>query len=394
MNFILFDDNRRNNLRPLTFMRPIADIRIGILTIRQKWEHYLGTSTSTLTEKYLIPKFPILKKPDNILINGAVCPTKELLSAIMALKPNQALVRKENVVAMRLTEEALQTGSESYSKSVEEVETELDFIELINTWDIFTLNEKAITDDFALLTTGRKSQKLSTTNRIAGDAIFIEEGAHVEFATLNTTTGPIYIGKDAEVMEGAMLRGPLAICEHSTVKMGAKIYGATTIGPHSKVGGEIANSVIFGYSNKAHDGFMGNSVLAEWCNIGADSNTSNLKNTYDTIRIWNYAEQTFVDTGLQFCGLIMGDHSKCGINTMFNTGSVVGVSCNVFGPGYQRNFISSFQWGGTAGFAPFDVKRAIKVATTVYSRRSLQFSQIDKDIFETVFDLTHNFRQL
>jgi UDP-N-acetylglucosamine diphosphorylase/glucosamine-1-phosphate N-acetyltransferase len=394
MNFILFDDNRRNSLRPLTFMRPIADIRIGILTIRQKWEHYLGTTTSTLTEKYLIPKFPIIKKPDNILINGAVCPTSDLLTAIMALKPNQALVRKDNVIAMRLTEEALQTGSEFYSKSVEEVETEIDFIEIVNSWDIFTLNEKAISHDYQLLTKGRKSQLLSSTNHLVGDNIFIEEGARIEFAMLNTTTGPIYIGRDAEVMEGAMLRGPLALCEHSTVKMGAKIYGATTIGPHSKVGGEVVNSVIFGYSNKAHDGFLGNSVLAEWCNIGADSNTSNLKNTYDNIRIWNYAEQTFVDTGLQFCGLIMGDHSKCGINTMFNTGSVVGISSNIFGPGFQRNFIPSFQWGGTSGFATFDLKRAIKVATAVNLRRNLEFSEIDKEIFETVFDLTYNFRQL
>jgi UDP-N-acetylglucosamine diphosphorylase/glucosamine-1-phosphate N-acetyltransferase len=375
-------------------MRPIADIRVGILTIRQKWEHYLGSPTSSLTEKYLIPKFPIIKKPDNILINGAICPTDDLLTAILALKPNQALVRKDNVIAMRLTEEALQTGSESYSKSVEEVETGVEFIEITNTWDIFTLNERAITDDYFLLTKGRKSQKLSATNQLAGDAIFIEAGARIEFATLNTTTGPIYIGKDADVMEGAMLRGPLAICEHSTIKMGAKIYGATTIGPHSKIGGEVSNSVIFGYTNKAHDGFLGNSVLAEWCNIGADTNTSNLKNTYDNIRIWNYAEQTFVDTGLQFCGLIMGDHSKCGINTMFNTGSVVGVSSNIFGPGYQRNFISSFQWGGTSGFATFDVIRAKKVAAAVYMRRNLEFSEIDNDIFDTVFDLTYDFRQL
>jgi len=375
-------------------MRPIADIRIGILTIRQKWEHYLGTTTSTLTEKYLISKFPIIKKPDNILINGAVCPTVELLSAILALNPNQALVRRDNVIAMRLTEEALQTGSDSYSKSVEEVETDLDFIEIVNIWDIFSLNEKALNDDYILITKGRKSQKLSGTNRLAGENIFIEEGARIEFATLNATTGPIYIGREAEVMEGAMLRGPLALCDHSTVKMGAKIYGATTIGPHSKVGGEVSNSVIFGYSNKAHDGFLGNSVIAEWCNIGADSNTSNLKNTYDNVRIWNYAEQTFVDTGLQFCGLIMGDHTKCGINTMFNTGSVVGVSSNIFGQGYQRNFISSFQWGGPAGLTTFDLKRAIKVASAVCQRRNLEFSEIDKEIFETVFDLTYDFRQL
>lgn len=394
MNIILFDDARRDNLRPLTFMRPIADIRFGILTIRAKWEHYFGIPTSTLTEPYLSMKYPIVKKPDNILINGSVCPNPELVALIKALKPNQALVRKENILAMRLTEEALHTGSDSYRQSVEEIETEIDYLEISNTWDIFAHNDKAILEDFRLLTKGRKSQKLSGTNRSAGEDIFIEEGAIVEFATLNATTGPIYIGKQAEIMEGAMLRGPLAICDHATVKMGAKIYGATTIGPHSKVGGEIANSVIFGFSNKAHDGFMGNSVIAEWCNIGADTNISNLKNTYESVRIWNYPGETFVDTGLQFCGLIMGDHSKCGINTMFNTGSVVGVNCNIFGAGYQRNFISSFQWGGTAGFANYDLKRAFKVADIVYKRRGLDFSQVDKDIFESVFNLTFKYRNI
>ena len=394
MNIILFDDSRRDNLRPLTLMRPVADIRFGILTIREKWEHYFGVLTSTLTEPYLSKKYPVVKKPDNILINGAVCPTDELATAIKALKPNQALVRKENILAMRLTEEALHNGSDSFRQSVEEIETSVDYLEIQNTWDIFALNDKAILDDFRLLTRGRTSQKLSDTNRSAGGEIFIEEGAVVEFATLNATTGPIYIGKHAEIMEGALLRGPLAICEHATVKMGAKIYGATTIGPHSKVGGEVNNSVIFGYSNKAHDGFLGNSVIAEWCNIGADTNVSNLKNTYESVRIWNYPGQTFVDTGLQFCGMIMGDHSKCGINTMFNTGSVVGVNCNIFGAGYQRNFISSFQWGGTNGFANYDLKRAFKVAETVYKRRDLEFSEVDKEIFETVFNLTFKYRNL
>lgn len=394
MNIILFDDARRENLRPLTFMRPIADIRIGILTIREKWEHYFGIPTSTLTEPYLSVKYPVVKKPDNILINGAICPTPELVNAINALKPNQALVCKENIIAMRLTEEALHNGSDSYLQSVEEVETTLEYLEISNTWDIFALNDKAIREDFSLLTKGRKSQKISGTNHFSGGDIFIEEGATVEFATLNATTGPIYIGKKAEIMEGALLRGPLAVCEHATIKMGAKIYGATTIGPHSKAGGEISNSVIFGYSNKAHDGFMGNSVIAEWCNIGADTNTSNLKNTYETIKIWNYPGQTFVNTGLQFCGMIMGDHSKCGINTMFNTGSVVGVNCNIFGPGFQRNFISSFQWGGTSGFVNYDLKRAFKVAEAVYNRRNIEFSEIEKAIFETVYNLTYNFRNL
>jgi len=387
MNIILFDDARRDNLRPLTFMRPIADIRFGILTIREKWERYFGIPTSTLTEPYLSIKYPVVKKPDNILINGAICPTPELVAAIKALKPNHALVRKENIFAMRIAEEALHNGSDSYLQSVEEVETSFECLEISNTWDIFALNEKAIHEDFMLITNGRKSQNLSNTNRFTGGDIFIEEGAVVEFATLNATAGPIYIGKKAEIMEGAMLRGPLAICEHAAIKMGAKIYGATTIGPHSKIGGEVVNSVLFGYSNKAHDGYMGNSVLAEWCNIGAGTNFSNLKNTYDSIRIWNYPGQTFVNTGLQFCGMIMGDHSKCGINTMFNTGTVVGVNCNIFGSGFQRNFISSFQWGGTAGFVNYDLKRAIKVAEAVYIRRDREFSQVDKAIFEAVFNL-------
>ena len=394
MNIILFDDARRDNLYPLTLMRPVADIRFGILTIREKWEHYFGVSTSSLTEPYLSQKFPVIKKPDNILINGSICPTPALMAAIKALRPNQALAQKENIIAIRLTEEALRSGSDAYLQSVEEVETTLEYLEIANSWDIFALNDQAITEDFVLLTKGRKSQKLSKTNHFCGDDIFIEKGAVVEFATLNSSTGPIYIGKDAEIMEGAMLRGPLAVCEHATIKMGAKIYGATTIGPHSKVGGEVANSVVFGYSNKAHDGFMGNTVLAEWCNIGADTNVSNLKNTYDTVRLWNYPDQTFVDTGLQFCGLIMGDHSKCGINTMFNTGTVVGVNCNIFGAGYQRNFIPSFQWGGTAGLTNYEMKRAIKVATTVYKRRNLEFSQMDAAIFETVFNLTNKNQKL
>lgn len=394
MNIILFDDARRDNLRPLTFIRPIADIRFGILTIREKWEHYFGIPTSTLTEPYLSKKYPVVKKPDNILINGAVCPTHELVAEIKALKPNQALIHKENILAMRLTEEALHNSSDNYLQAVEEVTTVLEYMEISNTWDIFALNDKAILDDFQVLTKGRKSQKLSDTNHFSGQDIFIEEGAIVEYAILNATAGPIYIGKKAEIMEGALLRGPLAICEHATIKMGAKIYGATTIGPYSKIGGEVANSVLFGYSNKAHDGYMGNSVLAEWCNIGADTNTSNLKNTYDSIRIWNYPSQTFVDTGLQFCGMIMGDHSKCGINTMFNTGSVVGVNCNIFGPGYQRNFIPSFQWGGISGFVTYDLEHAYKVAGAVYKRRDLEFSQVDKDIFETVFNITHKYRNL
>lgn len=389
MNYILFDDQSRNNLLPLTFMRPVADIRIGILTIREKWEKYLKTKTSTLTETYLSYKYPIIKAEDNILINGSICPNDELVKEINSLKSNQALVTSEAIVALHLKAEDLGESGDMDIEGIEEIETEVDFLKINELWNIFSSNGEAIRSDFDLITRGRKSEKLSTTNRVKdADQIFVEKGATVEFAILNASTGPIYIGKDSEIMEGSIIRGPMALCNNSVIKMGAKIYGPSTFGPYSKVGGEINNSVFFGYSNKAHDGFLGNSVIAEWCNLGADTNNSNLKNSYDNVKLWNYSQKTFINTGLQFCGLIMGDHSKSGINTMFNTGSVVGVNVNVFGSGYQRNFIPSFSWGGTGGFKVYDINKAIDVAESVYDRREIAFNEIEKDILNNVFDLT------
>jgi UDP-N-acetylglucosamine diphosphorylase/glucosamine-1-phosphate N-acetyltransferase len=256
------------------------------------------------------------------------------------------------------------------------------------------LNEKAIQQDFEFLTKGRKSQTLSATNRVVNPKnIFIEEGARVEFAILNASTGPIYIGKDAEVMEGSKVRGPFALCNNAVLKMDAKVYGPTTIGPFSKVGGEVHQSVIIGYSNKAHDGFLGHSVIGEWCNLGADTNTSNLKNSYEEVKLWSYTEDSFVPTGLQFCGTIMGDHSKCGINTMLNTGTVVGVSANVYGPGYQRNFVPSFSWGGTMGYVDFDLNKAFRIAAAVFERRGKQFDENEKDILREVYSLTYKNRR-
>jgi len=395
MNYILFDDQSRTNLLPLTYMRPVAEIRIGMLTIREKWEKYLETKTSTLTETYLSAKFPIVKEADNVLINGTVCPTPVLVEEIKKLKPNQTLVTSDTIVALCIKEEDLDEGVDLDIAGIDEIETQAEFIKINETWDIFSLNGKAIEQDFELLTKGRKSEKLSDTNRISGARnIFLEKGAKVEFATINATNGPVFIGKDAEVMEGAMIRGPFVMCEHAVVKMGAKIYGPTTLGPHAKVGGEINNSVFFGYSNKAHDGFLGNSVISEWCNLGADTNCSNLKNSYDNVKLWSYPQQTFVDTGLQFCGLIMGDHSKSGINTMFNTGTVVGVNVNVFGSGFQRNFIPSFSWGGTSGFHIYNIKKAIQVAQAVYARRGKDFNDIEKELLINVFDQTASNRHL
>jgi UDP-N-acetylglucosamine diphosphorylase/glucosamine-1-phosphate N-acetyltransferase len=387
MNYILFDNFRRNNLLPLTYLRPVADIRIGILTIREKWERSLDTKTSTLTEDYLSELYPIVEKDDNTMINGSILPEPKLVDAIKKLKRNEVLVKEDTIVAMRVESADLENIEDENIEGITVREWEHEIIKITYTWDIFSYNGQAIELDYDLLTKGRKSQPLSKTNTLIGDRVFIEEGAKVECAVLNSTNGPIYIGKDAEVMEGSVIRGGFALCEHAVVKMSAKIYGPTTIGPHSKVGGEINNSVIFGYSNKAHDGFLGNSVIGEWCNIGSDTNTSNLKNTYDNVKLWNYADQTFVDTGKQFCGTIMGDHSKCGINTMFNTGTVVGINTNLFGGGFQRNFVPSFTWGGPAGFRTFDIKRAINVAEKMYARRDLKFDEKQVTVLKSVFSM-------
>lgn len=391
MNYVLFDESRRKNLLPLTFMRPVADIRFGILTIREKWELMLGSKTSSLTEGYLAKKFPLVKEKDNLIINGAICPNKALLEEISQMEPGHALIKGDTILAMYLNE----LDFKAQSNAVQEINTEVDCLQIVNTWDVFAKNAEAIKQDYILITKNRKSAPLPAhCIAIAPENIFIEEGAQVLASTLNATEGPIYIGKDAIIMEGCNLRGPLAICNNATIKMGAKIYGATTIGPFSKVGGEVSNSVIFGYSNKAHDGFMGNSVIAEWCNIGADTNTSNLKNTYDNVKLWSYADETFVDTNQQFCGLIMGDHTKCGINTMFNTGTVVGVSSNVFGSGFQRNFIPSFRWGGVSGFQTFQPSKAATIAKEVYKRRNLEFSEIDEQLLQDVFNRTHEYRKI
>lgn len=385
MNFILFDDNNRNHLLPFTFTRPVADIRIGILTIREKWEKYLNAKTSTKTDHYLSKKYPteFTIDTDNIWINGSYCPNETLIKEIKSLKPNEVLLDATNVIAANSGD--LKTREMPFDIEFTKYESHAKAMHVENTWDIFLKNGEAITADFELLTAGRKSLALSATNQVIGVAsVFIEEGAKVECAILNASAGPIYIGKDAEIMEGSIIRGPFALCEHSTLKLGAKIYGPTTIGPHCKVGGEVNNSVIFGFSNKAHDGFLGNSVLGEWCNIGADTNNSNLKNNYAEVKLWNYEEESFVNTGLTFCGLIMGDHSKCGINTMFNTGTVVGVNANIFGAGFPPNYIPSFSWGGAAGFTTYKLKEAFEVATRVFERRGLVFDETEKGILAHV----------
>ncbi len=380
-------------------MRPVADIRCGILTLREKWNAKLETICSVYTPKYLRSKFPVHIDDHNIFINAGLFPHDNLIERIHQLKPGQAITGDHNnhLLAFSVNlDRFYESGFEKHD--VLDIDTLLNFeiTELTGTyqsvtrpWHIFSLNGKAITDDFQLLTINRKSELLSQTNKFSGiENIFIEEGAVVEFSTINASTGPVYIGKDSEVMENCAIRGPFALGEHSALKMGAKIYGPTTIGPHCKVGGEVNNSVIFGYSNKAHDGFLGNSVIAEWCNLGADTNNSNLKNTYDMVRIWSYVENHFVSTGLQFCGLIMGDHSKTAINTMLNTGTVVGVSANIFGEGFPRNYIPSFSWGGASGFKKYNFSKAIEVAKRVCERRGVILSEVDIEIFKTLYGLS------
>ncbi len=389
MNYILFDGPHRNALLPFTFTRPVADIRIGILTIREKWEKHLGSTTTSITEDYLSEKWPMVEMENNVMINASFLPNDILVAMIKNLEVNQAIFQEEEVVAFYAKE-----GEEVDFDSFEVLEFSNDCIKIENTWDIFQKNDVALREDFELLTEDRYSQPIpKSVNVLSPENIFIEEGAKLDFVTLNASTGPIYIGKNAEIMEGSVIRGPFALCESGRVKLATKVYGATTVGPHSVIGGEVNNSVLFGYSNKGHDGFLGNAVLGEWCNMGADSNNSNLKNNYEEVKLWSYETENFAKTGLQFCGLMMGDHSKCGINTMFNTGTVVGVSTNIFGAGFPRNFVPSFSWGGASGFTTYLTKKAFDTAKIVMARRNVEFSEEDAKILEHVFEETKKYRK-
>jgi UDP-N-acetylglucosamine diphosphorylase/glucosamine-1-phosphate N-acetyltransferase len=386
MNYILFDDETRQSLLPFTFTRPVSEI----LTIREKWEKYLNQSLSCLTEKFLSEKFPLKIEADNILVNGSVLPDDALIAELKSLKTSEKLAYKGSLLAWRISGDDLKnissvrnidfSNSRNYSSEVFKVDY---------SWDIFSENKRALDDDYVLITKGRKSQPISKTNQVINlENIFLEEGAKVECSILNATDGFIYIGKDAEVMEGCLVRGSFSLGEESHLRMGAKIYGPTTIGPHCRVGGEVTRSVLFGYSNKAHDGFLGDSVIGEWCNLGADTNNSNLKNNYSRVKMWNYKEEAFISTGLTFCGLMMGDHSKCSINTMFNTGTVVGVSTNIFGHGFPPKLVPSFSWGGSEGFDTYRIEEAIEVAQRVYERRGKTFENTEKNILKHLFDYT------
>ena len=391
MNILLFDGPERDDLLPLTFTRPVADLRCGILTLREKWEKRSGLTTTTLTEEYLSAKWPAVEAEDNSLVNGAAWVNDELYEAVTHLAVGQVLRAKGDeeepgaVLAVRASIDALEEGD---LEEMESVKFEGEYVHIQFPWDLFRNNGEELERDFELLTNGRESAPISTSNTLIGDRVFLEEGASVEASILNSTSGPIYVGAGATIMEGCIVRGGLALCDHATLKMGAKIYGPSTFGPHCKVGGEVNNSIIIGYSNKGHDGFLGNSVIGEWCNLGADTNNSNLKNNYAEVKVWNYPAGRFIPTGLQFCGLIMGDHSKSGINTMFNTGTVVGVSSNIFGGGFPRTFIPSFSWGGSGGMTQFKLGKAEEVATKMMERRGLSYDEVEQGIMREVYKMT------
>ncbi|MCM4168249.1 hypothetical protein KCTC52924_03811 [Arenibacter antarcticus] len=389
MNYILFDGTVRKALLPFTYTRPVAEIRIGILTIREKWEKYLGSTTTTITEDYLSEKFPLVEMEDNVLINASFLPNASLVELVSKLKQNEVVFYNDELIAFY----AKETQEEIDFSIYRHIKYEGDVLRIENTWDIFSKNAEALQADFDLITEGRESAPISKTNDlICPENIFLEEGAKVEFSILNATDGPIYLGKNSEVWEGNLIRGGFALCEKAVVKMGTMIYGATTVGPYSKVSGELSNTVIFGYSSKGHEGYLGNSVLGEWCNIGASSNNSNLKNNYAKVRLWNYETETFDQTGLQFCGLMMGDHSKTAINTMFNTGTVIGVNCNIYVPGFPRNFIPSFSWGGATGFNTYLPEKAFEAAKVMMARRGVEFNDMEAKILTHVFEETKKWR--
>ncbi len=393
MNYILFDTpESRLNLLPLTYTRPVSEMRTGILTLKEKWDKYLDSRCNYLTENYLQEKFPVSFSENTIYIKSSIIANHFLRDEIAALKKGQALVSNNQIIAF-YPEKKYQYSEEISLNDFEQISVKSNFSQINYPWDIFRLNGQEIENDFKLITQGRTSAPISATNRILGENIFMEEGAEMEFATINAQNAYVYIGKDTLVMEGSLIRGSFALGEKGIVKMGTVIYGPTTAGPGSKIGGEINNSVIFANSNKGHAGFLGNSVLGEWCNIGANSDTSNLKNNYAEVRVWNYSTNGFARTGLQFCGLIMGDHSKCGINTMFNTGTVVGVNANIYGAGFPRNFIPSFSWGGALGFKEYQLKKAFEVNEVVMKRRNRVFDDKEKSILEKVFELSQKYRR-
>lgn len=391
MTINLFDDETWLSLRPLTFTRPVGALRLGILTIAEKWEKHLKAETGFLTQDYLQQKYPLKKASEILFINGSVCPDERLADAIQNLKQGEALFAGEILLAV-FAESAAGNFHPSNTGAYKPVQYPHSFQHIVYPEHLFSGNAMELKKDYELLTRGKTSAKISSTNTIIGEQFFAEEGAKAECATFNTEAGPVYLAAGTEVWEGTHIRGGFALCENSVVKMGTKIYGATTIGPFSKVGGEIKNSIIIGNSQKGHEGYLGDSVMGEWCNIGADSNNSNMKNNYGEVKLWDYTQRDYRKTGLQFCGMMMADHGKLGINTMLNTGTVTGVGANVFGAGFPPKFIPDFSWGGKDGLEEYHPEKMLEAAGRVFERRSLPFDDMEKSILKHVFEQTQSYR--
>jgi len=394
MAIILFDHpTPRTSLLPFTFSRPVSEIRIGILTITEKWEKTINDEISWLTENYLQKKYPLKYADVYTYVNGALIPDELLAQTIADLELEKSLVAGDTILAIKTNKKLDHSFFYEKSDQFKAQAYENNFLMIDKPWKIYQYNGDQIRADLKFFEHLKGNTINDPYTKIYNpDNVYVEEGARVRAAILNAENGPIYLGRKTEIKEGAMIRGPFALCEKSIVNMGAKLIGDNTIGPFCKVGGEVSNTVIFGYSNKSHDGFLGNSVIGEWCNIGADTNTSNLKNNYQKVKLWDYATERFESTGLQFCGLMMGDHAKCGINTMFNTGTVIGVGANVFGEGFPRNFIPSFAWGGTKGYSTFKFDKFLKMTETVFQRRNRELNQTEIKILEEIYRLSAKHR--
>jgi UDP-N-acetylglucosamine diphosphorylase/glucosamine-1-phosphate N-acetyltransferase len=394
MNILLFDDPEvRQSLLPVSYTRPVADIRLGIITISEKWAIDLNCQTSFLTQDYLKGKYPPIFEKDNIYINGALCPDRAILEAIHDLKFGEGLRKGDTVLAFRTGPVQTSESLVALSPQCKPFQHSLTLIK--NTWELFLNNGDQIITDLPRVTRGRNSQKLDDPHTIVYNPsnLFIEEGVRIKAAIINAEMGPVYLGKNTEIQEGTIIQGPFAICEQSQLRLGGKMRPNTTVGPNCKIGGEVGNVIFQSNTNKAHEGFLGNSVIGSWCNLGADTNNSNLKNNYSNVRSWNYLHGSFVDTGLQFCGVIMGDHSKCSINTMLNTGTVVGVCANIHGTGFPKKFVPSFVWGGTDNTVEYDFEKACETIARVKGRRSLQLEKEDKSILKSIFDQSIEYRQ-
>jgi len=387
---VLFDQpETRKRLLPLTYTRAVAEIRVGMMTIKEKWEK-AGYEVHLQTEDYLMDQNDRDSSNPVVFVDGSICPNMDLKNALENLGATEGIKVNGQIIAFKGTTEDFL--SENYLMFKSNVYMGSSLLKLDQCSDIFNKNDRAIREDYTSMTEGNTSGNLSENCTLIGSDLFLGKNVKATAAIFNTEEGPIFLDDGAEVMEGSILRGPLYVGKNAVVKMGAKIYGATTIGPYCKVGGEVGNSVMLGYSNKGHDGYMGNSILGEWCNLGADTNTSNLKNNYSHVKTWSYLSEKIKDTGLTFHGLIMGDHSKSGINTMFNTGTTVGVCANIYGGNFPPKFIPSFSWGGSDGFTTYDFDKAVETATAVYKRRKKDLSEGEKKILRHIFSVSEKYR--